>query len=378
MIAIIKATILNVIRNRKNFMFLVFFPVFLTFLLGTVLSSYMDNKIEVGKIEVHYYDEGNENLKEAFAAFKDTDFSKENNLELNFTEEKSIEDGKNDVRVNKSIFVHLNEDKIDFYSNDSSLIQSSFVYGVLNNITKRYAAIGTMYKINASKTTQILESNASRNFLKEELVEKEASPRAIDYYGVAEIGLMIFYFVTCPIFYLKKDSINNVKERIISAGVSEKKYYLASFIGYCIFGFMVTTLSYIINLLVLKVNYGENLLLLPIASIPFIIMVVGIGTIVSMLFKDVESSSTIIQSVIIPSLTFLGGGYAAFGDNLPPVLNFVTSISPLRWFNMSIFRVIYTGDNSLLIVWTITGAITLGIIILLINLISNRRDKCYE
>lgn len=103
MIAIIKATILNVIRNRKNFMFLVFFPVFLTFLLGTVLSSYMDNKIEVGKIEVHYYDEGNENLKEAFAAFKDTDFSKENNLELNFTEEKSIEDGKNDVRVNKSI-----------------------------------------------------------------------------------------------------------------------------------------------------------------------------------------------------------------------------------------------------------------------------------
>ncbi|MGL5353444.1 MAG: ABC transporter permease, partial [Clostridium sp.] len=220
MIAIIKATILNVIRNRKNFMFLVFFPVFLTFLLGTVLSSYMDNEIEVGKIEVHYYDEGNENLKEAFTTFKEMDFAKDNNLELNFTEEKSIESGKNDVRVNKSIFVHLNEDKIDFYSNDSSLIQSSFVYGVLNNITKRYGAISEMYKINASKTTEILANNNTDDFLKEELIEEESSPRAIDYYGVAEIGLIIFYFVTCPIYYLKNERVSNIKERIIASGIS--------------------------------------------------------------------------------------------------------------------------------------------------------------
>ena len=273
-------------------MFMVLFPVFLTFLLGSVLSSYfenMDKKLTARSIKICYLDQGNESLKKVFEAFKDRDFSKDNNLELEFIEEESIESGKDEVRVNKKIFIHLNEDEIDFYSNDNSQIKASFVYGILNSISKRYSATAQMYKINPEKTTEILSNNNKEIFIEEELLKENKNPRAIDYYGVAEIGLMIFYFVTYPIYYLKDDSKSNIKERIILSGITNKLYYIASFIGYSLFAFIVSMLSYIIDLVVLRVNYGENLLVLPIAIIPFIIIVVGIGTIVSILFKETES-----------------------------------------------------------------------------------------
>lgn len=44
MTAIIKATILNCIRDRKNLIFMIFFPLFLVFLIGSATSNYFDKE----------------------------------------------------------------------------------------------------------------------------------------------------------------------------------------------------------------------------------------------------------------------------------------------------------------------------------------------
>ena len=63
MTAIIKATILNCIRDRKNLIFMIFFPLFLVFLIGSATSNYFDkenNNVAIEDLSIYYIDEGDE------------------------------------------------------------------------------------------------------------------------------------------------------------------------------------------------------------------------------------------------------------------------------------------------------------------------------
>ena len=97
-----------------------------------------------------------------------------------------------------------------------------------------------------------------------------------------------------------------------------------------------------------------------------------------MLSEDDKVFPTILQNIIIPVLTFLGGGYVAIDGELKGLFNIITKISPLRWFNSSIFRYIYSGDNSVLKNWLLFGGITLVAVIIIIELLSIKEDRGNE
>ena len=136
--------------------------------------------------------------------------------------------------------------------------------------------------------------------------------------------------------------------------------------------------TYILAKLLLNINYGSNPIIFPLAVIPFLILVNGIGIIIPAIFKEEETTGTIINNVITPILTFLGGGYVALGEDLGGLLNIITNISPLRWFNRSIFRYVYSGDSSILKLWLTIGVVALIAFVLVIYIIGKRSDKLYE
>lgn len=381
MLSIIKATILNSVRDRKNHLFMIFFPFFLIILVGSSLSSYFNqsgDKIVLEEIVVFYIDEGSDKTKEVLNIFKDMELSDEENIAITFKEIDNIEEGKKEVRVNREIFLHLKGDNIDFYSNNQSLIKPSVIYGILDGISNRFNTVMEVYSINPEKASEIFNIEDSKNYVEEENVALEERPSSMDYYGVSEIGLIIFYFVLIPISDIKNQRRNSLKDRIRLSGISTSKYYLSSFIGFFLYSFGTLMITYLLSKFILKINYGDNLFILPLATIPFLIIVIGIGLIIPMIFKEEEISGILIQSIIIPILSFLGGGYIAMYGDLGGVLNFITNISPLRWFNMSIFRYIYSEDSSILISWLQIGVVSLIVIILLIYIIGERSDRINE
>lgn len=381
MIAIIKATILNCIRDRKNLFFMILFPIFLIFIVGSTLSSYfnsMDNSVFVGDFNIYYLNEGDKKINEVFDTFKSVVEESKDIEGISIKEVRNIDDGKKEVRVNRAVLLHLKGDSIDIYSNDKSFIKNSLVYGILESITDRYNAVTEVYKINPMKAGQIISSTEEISFIKSNDIPYEKSPSSMDYYGVAEIGLMMFYFVSYPLFLLKEDKLNNIKDRIKLSGLSLNKYYLSSFIGCFIFSYSVALINYILSNILFDINYGENLLIMPLAMIPFLIIVNGVGILIPLIFKEDKVANTVIQNVIIPVLTFLGGGYIAIYGELEGVFNLITNISPLRWFNSSIFRSIYSGNNSLLVDWMIFGFAVLVILIILIFFISKKEESNNE
>lgn len=381
MISVIKATILNCIRDRKNLFFMILFPIFLIFIVGSTLSSYFDDmnkSVFVGGFNIYYLNEGDKNINEVFDTFKSVVEESKDIKDISIKEVRNIDEGKKEVRVNRAVLLHLKEDSIDIYSNDKSFIKNSLVYGILESITNRYNAVTEVYKIDPIKAGEIISSNEDINFIKSNYIPYEKTPSSMDYYGVAEIGLMMFYFVSYPLFLLKEDKLNNIKDRIKLSGLSLNKYYLSSFIGCFIFSYSVALINYILSNILFNINYGENLLIMPLAMIPFLIIVNGVGILIPLIFEEDKVANTIIQNVIIPVLTFLGGGYMAIYGELEGIFNLIISISPLRWFNSSIFRSIYSGNNSLLVQWMIFGFVVLSIVIILIFFISKKEESNNE
>lgn len=381
MIPIIKATILNSLRDKKNHLFMIFFPLFLIILVGSTLSSYFNKtnkEVKLEEIVIYYLDEGSNKTKEILNIFKNIKLNDKDNSSFTFKEIDNIEDGKKEVRINREIFLHLKGDSLDFYSNNQSLIKPSFVYGILNGISNRFNTVMEVYNINPDKASEIVRTESPNSYVEEENINLEETPSAMDYYGVSEIGLIIFYFIMTPFSVIKEQRKDSLKDRINLSGVSTSKYYLSSFIGFFLYSFGTSMITYLISNFIFNINYGDNLLILPLAAAPFLIIVNGIGIIIPMIFKEEEISMSLIQNIIIPILSFLGGGYIALYGDLDGILNFITKISPLRWFNMSVFRYIYSGDSSILIRWLQIGLISLIFIILLICIVGERSDRINE
>lgn len=381
MLSIIKACLLTIVRDKKNSIFLLVFPVFLVLLLGNVLSgAYFTSAVDVKPITICYVDSSNDTTKKIFDTFKDVTSKRTSTLKISFVKINSLDEGKKKVRVNKQILLHLNEDKIDFYSNDQSLVNSSFVFSTIKTISNKYNANTEMFKINPVKAGQIIKNNTDGDYFALKNIPSKSIPSAMSYYGIAEIGLMLFYFMTVPILYIQTSRKINIQDRINISGISATKYYFSCFIGFSIYAFCSIMLSAMACKYLIHVNYGQSLFLLPLAVLPFVGIIVGIGTLCATIFKDKDKSQTLysIINVAIIILNFLGGGYIVMDEDVGSFLNIITNISPLRWFNRSLFRSIYASDNSVLIQWLIIGGATTAILLLFIYIFGKREERCNE
>ena len=380
MIPIIKSVIYLNIKDTKNFLFMIFFPVFLVFMIGTVLSNFMDNNegYNLEKTEVYYYSaDSNENTLDFLKGVMNNIKDEKNSELFEFIKVEDEEIGKNLVRSRMAIFIVQRNENIEFYSNDRSLITSSYAYGTVKAILKEKELKEIVYRNYVLNNEEIKEVDFESGIENIE-IEKSNMPNSLDYYGVAEIGLIIFYFVQYGMEGIRTDTKSKIKDRIIGSGISNFKYYLANFIGINIYSFGSILISYSICRVLLNINYGE-IYLLPLAALPFLIIINGIGLILGITAIKLESVSSLIQSVFIPALTMIGGGYVALSyEETESLFNNIRNISPLTWFNKSIFNVVYSEDFTRLKLWLIIGLIALVIVVLSLYYLGRRSDKNYE
>jgi len=379
MLTLIKSAIFLRIKDRKNIIFMIFFPVFLVLVIGSALTNLMeDATYELTKSTIYYYSEDNnedtinffKSVMEEIKTDEDTDL-------FEFKEASTIDEGKNFVRTNRDIFIVQKGGQVEFYSNDESLIKPTYVYGTLKSILKEKELKEIVYKNYSLNNMQFEEVSFDSN-INEVLIEKIKTPSSMDYYGVAEIGLIVFYFIFYPIETLRGDTKIKIKDRIIGSGISNFKYYFAQFLGMSIYSYISILISYAICNLIFDINYG-GIYLLPLAMIPYIIVINGIGTILGIIALKLENLSSLIQTAIIPVLVMLGGGYIAMSyTDTESILSKLAYISPLTWFNKSMFRAIYLDDFILLKLWMLIGVGSLALVVLILYYLGKRSDDNYE
>lgn len=370
MFNIAKRVFLINIRSSRYTWFCMLFPIFLMTMIGAVLTNTFNTETKISKLTVYYVDNASKQSRDVFNIVKDN----KGNLDIEFKEIDSIEEGKNNVRINECGFIHLDGDRIKIYTNDKNPVHAGMLNGIFNGVNNRMNAVLEMFKLNPKIAQEILIKESEIKDIKTESVPKLKTPSSYDYYGVAELNLIILYLAMFPLADIASEKRNNLKARIKLSGLSNFKYYIGTLIGYTALSIIITLPGYLYSILVLKANWGSNYLISYCYLLLFSIMTICFGLALGVMLNDDQKANIVLNSIVFPVICFLGGSYFNLPDEIGSSFQYVTNLSPLRWMNRGILRMAFSNDYSVINTSIIVNLSIIVVSIILIMIFSKREE----
>ncbi|EKS4343690.1 SagG family ABC transporter permease subunit [Clostridium sporogenes] len=367
---ILKKEILENLRDKKSMFLMTLFPMLLITILGTVFSGNFASTINIPEINVMY--SINKDVK-IDKNFKDFTKEIEKTMKVNFKETKDEKDALEKISNGKTdVYIKIpNDKKIYIYENNLRAFNSQLVSTLLDafvdkvNMTKEVAAKNP-------RALSKIKVNASPNFMNTKTIEGNDSPRGIDYYAVTMLTMTILYGTAVGAMSIASEIKRRTYRRLICSNTSPLKILfskiLASFLVIAFQGFLI----YLFSKYILGTNWGNNKLALTYVVASLIFMAVSAGVCIANTVKN-EGVMSIIIYMFVPVLTFLGGGYVPLEPIGSKMLNSVSNISPLKWSNDAIFKIIF-GNNLSIFGTTMLINIGAGVLFLLIAILFPRKD----
>ncbi|EDU38313.1 ABC transporter permease [Clostridium sporogenes] len=367
---ILKKEILQNLRDKKSMLLMTLFPMLLITILGTVFSGNFASTINIPEINVMY--SINKDVK-IDKNFKDFTKEIEKTMKVNFKETKDEKDALEKISNGKTdVYIKIpNDKKIYIYENNLRAFNSQLVSTLLDAFVDKV----NMTKEVASKNPMALSKikvNTSPNFVNTKTIDGKDSPRGIDYYAVTMLTMTILYGTAVGAMSIASEIKRRTYKRLICSNTSPLKILfskiLASFLVIAFQSFLI----YLFSKYILGTNWGNNKLALVSVVASLIFMAVSAGVCIANTIKN-EGVMSIIIYMFVPILTFLGGGYVPLEPIGSKMLNSVSNISPLKWSNDAIFKIIF-GNNLSIFGITMLINIGAGVLFLLIAILFPRKD----
>ncbi|MFD1266314.1 ABC transporter permease [Paenibacillus motobuensis] len=360
MFQIIKKVVRNQIRNPKWFLFLLIFPIFLMILIGSILDGAFSDKSNLSKVEVALLDESEGISQEVLDALSTASVSIEEDYGIVINNTGSEEEGKREARVNKKVFVHLNGEHMQVYGNESEPLNTARVVALFRSVASSIQTVKEAYRIDAENAIELIGNDNAAYEVPVEFIPSQNAMSSYDYYGVAELTLMVLYVMLIPIGDLFHDRKTNVKERIALTGLTRARYYGASLIAYSIVALVAFIPAFLFSITYLDVKWGDIPVLMYLYIVLFAVFNAALGMLIAQLLKTRGKVDVLLSVLIIPIFSFLGGSYTPFPYDMGGVFGKILFVSPLRWANVGIFRSIYADDSQLLLVSAAAFLVLIG------------------
>lgn len=367
-------TLLEYIRDKQAMAMMLLMPIGLIFLLGHALSGAFERS-EVRVIDVAFLNEDKGEISDHFETFL---ANEEIGSLLNITHVDSYEEGKSLIEE-RSVWalIYIKEDySKQIIMGEEAKINLLFVQGstftqpIVTNIVRAFN--NEANKINALIMLGAHEvEHLGRNFIEEEpVVEGGEKPRAMDYYAVTILVMILMYgsmYTSEGIGSLKEQSIGKrlrvspVKAYQIFAGVT-----LASIVTVFAQGVILV----LFTKHVYGVNWGSSITITLMIVFIMTLLSSSIGMVVGTLIPNMRTAE-IVLTTAVPVFTVIAGGYVVLGD-LEGILGKLQLISPNYHMQNALFNHIFEGD-SVKMVNSIATIIGITILMFTITLIARRR-----
>ncbi|KRU24282.1 ABC-2 family transporter protein [Clostridium sporogenes] len=367
---ILKKEILENFRDKKAMFLMTLFPMLLITILGTVFSGNFASTINIPDINVMYSINKDVKIDKNFK-----DFTKEiqKNMKVNFKETKEEKDALEKISNGKAdVYIKIpNDKKIYIYENNVRAFNSQLVSTLLDTFVDKVNMTKEVSSKNPMALSKIKVDN-SPNFVNTKTIDGKDSPRGIDYYAVTMLTMTILYGTAVGAMSIASEIKRRTYKRLICSNTSPLKILfskiLASFLVIAFQSFLI----YLFSKYILGTNWGNNKLALISVVASLIFMAVSAGVCIANTIKN-EGVMSIIIYMFVPVLTFLGGGYIPLDTIGSKMLNSVSNISPLKWSNNAIFKIIFGNDLS---IFGTTMLINLGagVLFVLIAMLFPRKD----
>ncbi|WP_434303803.1 SagG family ABC transporter permease subunit [Clostridium botulinum] len=367
---ILKKEILQNLRDKKSMFLMTLFPMLLITILGTVFSGNFASTINIPEINVMY--SINKDVK-IDKNFKDFTKEIEKTMKVNFKETKDEKDALEKISNGKTdVYIKIpNDKKIYIYENNLRAFNSQLVSTLLDTFVDKV----NMTKEVVSKNPRALSKikvNDSPNFINTKTIEGKDSPRGIDYYAVTMLTMTILYGTAVGAMSIASEIKRRTYKRLICSNTSPLKILFSKIVASFLVIAFQSFLIYLFSKYILGTNWGNNKLALVSVVASLIFMAVSAGVCIANTVKN-EGLMSIIIYMFVPVLTFLGGGYVPLEPIGSKMLNSISNISPLKWSNDAIFKIIF-GNNLSIFGTTILINIGAGVLFLLIAMLFPRKD----
>lgn len=332
------------LRNKRAMMMMVLFPIALMSILGMSLSGVFEGtKINLNT-KVMYSNTGSGSLEKAFEDFSGS----LKDIGVKFVKTDSEEEGISSVKnTTYSAYIKIdeNENKLVLYKNDRFNFSAGLIENALGSFIEKYNLYNEVGKVKPSALNEIISSKTNTELVKTVGLEKKREPRAKDYYAITMLTLIIMYSTLTASYAITNERVRKTYNRILMSPTKRQEYFIGKLLG----SVLVTTIQIIIVILfskyVLKAYLGDNLLVFSILVLSEIIMAVSLGQGAAFLMKNDAAVSGLLNG-IVPFMVLLGGGYFPLEQFESNILIIIAKISPLKWINGALLKVIYSNDYS--------------------------------
>lgn len=360
------------IRDRKAMIMMILFPIVIITILGTALSDMFAGRNVFKDTRVLYTVTGNNEEAKAFKSLID----KSKDLDITFIKAKDKNEGINSVKSNKKASAYINIDEksnsIKLYKNDRFNFNASYVESILNTFIGKYNLAFEIAKVNPS-ALKSLNDNSKPNFTNVVSLTVQKKQKAIDYYAVTMLTLIIMYGAMSSSSSVINERTMKTGTRILTTPAKKTEVLFGRVLGNFLITVAQVSVVFLFSRYVLKTNWGDATNIPGILAVLFseVFMAVSLGIGVAFIVKS-EYVNSVISS-IIPVIVLLGGCYFPLEQFNSKLLNVLSNISPLKWINDAIFQAIYNNNLSV-IPKAVLISLTAGIIFIVTSSLLYRKE----
>jgi len=372
---IIKIVIKDIKHNLKNkraMMMMVLFPIVLMSILGIALSGVFEGEKINLNTKVIYSSTGNGNLQKAFEGFE----GRLKNIGVQFLKTDSEHEGINSVKnAAYSAYIKIDEsaNKLTFYKNDRFDFSAGLVESALGSFVEKYNLYYEIGKVNPAALNEIVSSKTNSELVKTVGLEKKREPRAKDYYAVTMLTLIILYSSMTASYAITNERIRKTYNRVLISPLKRHEFFIGKLLGSVLLTLLQMLIVILFSKYVLNAYLGDNLLIYGVIILSEIIMAVSLGQGAAFLMKNDTAVNGLLNS-IIPIIVLLGGGYFPLEQFNSNILTTIAKISPVKWINDALFKVIYGNDYSKVLPAILVN-LTVALIFLMLASIKYREEK---
>lgn len=360
-------TALRNIRDYRNLTTMIALPVVLMLILGYALAgTFQIENMDPVKVVVVNENEGQllKNLKE---------YLRQENIKevINVDTVENFDMGMDKIKEGKAFaLIHVKaaeEGKIQVYKREESEFRSSVVKNVLDSFIQYANA-----EYACSVSGGINGDTIPYETVVEEVINPDGKrPKGLDYYAAAMLIMTMMYGTANGASAMAEERFYKTEIRLKSAPLHSYEVFTGKVAGTILTLVFDAVIILLFTKYVYNVNWGDNMLFIMFTCFTLAVLATSIGVAGFMLIGD-ENKTQALLSILVPVLTFLGGGYMPY-HNMSFVIKKFSILSPNYLGLRIMINTIYEGNkmqvkNYMAILWTIS------LVLFLVSAFKGRRD----
>lgn len=282
------------LRDTKMLLIFILSPILLIFILGSSLDSLVTMK-DMPTPVVGYVNNDEGDLSETFETFTNQNSIKQIIIIKNYETKEQADEQMNLGNIESVIYIPTNfssliqegeQAQIEVYGK----MNSDYVSAIVNTYVKNYNLNTSLINNQMEPTNQFEKVSLERL----ELNSFDTYPKTMDYYSVQTLLQVL---VLCGIFgvsIILRDSQAGISIRINSLPIKKTHLLIGRITGSILYSFLAAITSILFSKYAYHANWNGNMLIIGLAVLLFVVITVGLGTLIGLITKNYISSFAII------------------------------------------------------------------------------------